>query len=236
MALVLLSAKPVYTVLMMIERAYSLLGFKAAGESLSADDAEYGRNALNAMLDGWNTQRLFIVSVDEVVATVSTVSATVGTGQDFDTPRPVDVEAGSFTRIGGLDYPVKWIDRETYAAIPLKTVRATFPQYAYYDANMPIGRVYFYPLPNGLVEFHLAVQVQLLEFSDVTAEVTLAPGYRKAIEYSLAEELAPGIKELPLSVIRAAANARRAIRRTNVNVALLDSGIQNARFNVYSGL
>lgn len=224
------------TALQIIERSYSLLGFKAAGETLGSDDAAYALDALNAMLDGWNTQRLFIVSVDEVVATISTVSATVGTGQDFNTPRPVDVEAGSFTRIGGLDYPVKWIYRETYATIPLKTVRATFPQYAYYDANMPIGHVYFYPLPNGPVEFHLAIQVQLSAFADLTTNYTLAPGYLKALQYSLAEELSPGIKELPASVVRMAANARRAIRRTNVNVGQLDSGIINARFNIYSGL
>lgn len=222
--------------LQIIDRAYSLLGFKAAGETLSADDASYALDALNVMLDGWNTSRLFIVSVDEVIATVSTVSATVGTGQDFNTPRPVDVEAGSFTRIGGLDYPVKWIDRETYAGISLKTVRATFPQYAYYDANMPTSHVYFYPLPNAPVEFHLAVQVQLSSFADLTTDYALAPGYLKALQYSLAEELSPGVKELPMSVVRAAANARRAIRRTNVNVGQLDSGIINARFNIYSGL
>jgi len=224
------------TALQIIDRAYSLLGYKAAGEVLSAADAAYALDALNVMLDGWNTQRLFIVSVDEVVATISTVSATVGTGQIFNTARPVDVENGSFTRIAGLDYPVKWVDRETYAGIILKTDEATFPQYAYYDGNMPVGNIYFYPIPNASVEFHLAVQVQLVAFADLATEYTLAPGYMKALQYSLAEELSPGVKELPASVVRGAANARRAIRRTNVNVAQLDSGIINARFNIDAGL
>ena len=236
MAIVLLRATPTFTVLMMIERAYSLLGYKAAGETLSAEDADYGLQALNAMLDGWNTQSMSIISVGEVIASVSGISATVGPGMDFDTPRPVRVEDGSFSRINGIDYPVKWIDRATYANITLKTVRSHYPQYAYYDANMPTATVFFHPVPSSGVEFHLAVQTQLTEFNDVNAPVTLAPGYRKAIEYSLAEELAPGIKELPMTVIRTAANARRVMRRTNVDVPLMSTGIHNARFNIYAGL
>lgn len=223
------------TALQIIDRAYSLLGYKPAGEVLSADDADYGLQALNAMLDGWNTQAMCIVSVGEVVASISSISATVGPGKDFDTPRPVQVEDGAFSRINGIDYPVKWIDRATYANIPLKTVQSSFPHYAYYDANMTTATVYFHPVPAGGVVFHMPVQTQLTAFSNLSTDYPLAPGYTKAMQYSLAEELAPGIKELPLSVMRTAANARRAIRRTNVDVALLDTGIQNVRFNIYSG-
>lgn len=219
-----------------ISRAHRLMGAVKSGDALPEAHYQDGLLALNAMLDGWNTQRLFIVSIDEVVGTVSGVTATVGPGLTFDTPRPVAVEDGSFTRIGGLDYPVKWIDLDTYAAISLKTVQATFPQYAYFDANMPTANIYFYPVPNGPVEFHLALQVQLTAFADLTTDYPLAPGYLKALQYSLAEELAPGVKDLPMLVMRTAANARRAIRRTNVQVAQLDSGIINARFNIYSGL
>ena len=46
------------TALQIIDRAYALLGYKPAGEVLSADDADYGLQALNAMLDGWNTQAM----------------------------------------------------------------------------------------------------------------------------------------------------------------------------------
>lgn len=224
------------TALQIIDRAYALLGFKAAGEPLSADDAAYALDALNVMIDGWNTQSLFIVSVGEVVAMISGVSATVGPGMTFDTPRPTQVEVGAFTRIGGIDYPVKWIDREAYARIALKTVQSSFPQYAYYDANMPTASIFFYPQAAGSLEFHLPLQTQMTAFDNLSTDYPLAPGYAKALQYSLAEELAPGIKELPVSLMRAAANARRAIRKTNVNVAQLDTGVQNARFNIYSGL
>lgn len=224
------------TALQIIDRAYSLLGYKAAGEVLSSDDANYGLEALNAMLDGWQTQSMYIVSKGAVVATISGTSATVGPGMIFDTPRPVRIEDGSFSRLNGVDYDVTEIDRETYASISLKTVRSSFPQYFYYDGNMPTANLFFYPAPVAGVEFHLAVQTQLTAFANLATDYPLAPGYLKALQYSLAEELAPGIKEVPMSLMRIAANARRAIRRTNVDVPLLDSGVQNARFNIYSGL
>ena len=51
------------TALQIIDRAYSLIGFKAAGETLSSEDADYALDALNSMIDSWNTQEHFIVSV-----------------------------------------------------------------------------------------------------------------------------------------------------------------------------
>jgi hypothetical protein len=78
--------------------------------------------------------------------------------------------------------------------------------------------------------------VYLTEFADLATNYSLVKGYKKALEYSLAEELAPGIRPLDPLIVRNAANARRAIRRTNVNVPLLNTGVQNVRFNIYSGL
>ena len=221
------------TALQIIDRAYSLIGFKAAGEPLSGDDATYALDALNSMIDGWNTQSMFIASVQTVIATVSTESATIGTGLTFNTERPVSIEDGAFSRLNGVDYPMTEINRAQYADISLKTVSSTFPQYFYYD---PAGVVYFYPVPSA-VSVHLPVSVDLAEFVDTGTEYTLHKGYRKALEYSLAEELAPGVKELSSMVVRTAANARRAIRRSNVVVPVLDSGLPEAtRYSIYSGL
>lgn len=224
------------TALDIIERAYSLLGFKAAGEPLSADDADYGLSALNSMIDSWNTQRLCIVTVEEAVASVSGQTATVGPGQTFNVARPVDVEDGAFSRLSGIDYSIEWIDRVTYERLSLKTVSSSFPQYAYYDRNMPIGTVYFYPVPSGAIEVHLPLQVQLSEFASLATDLTLAPGYARALAYSLAEELAPGLKPLDPQIARTAFIARRAIRRTNVELPLMNADLRNVRFNIYSGL
>jgi hypothetical protein len=224
------------TALQIIDRAYALLGYKAAGEALSADDAQYGLDALNSMIDSWNTQGYFIVSVNEVTATVSGQSATVGTGLNFDTVRPTNINSGAFTRINGVDYPLYEINREQYERITVKTITSTFPQYFYYDGNTDTARVWFFPVPISPVEIHLPCDVYLTQFADTGTQYSLVPGYKKALEYSLAEELAPGIKPLDPMIARTAANARRAIRRTNVNIPELNANIPNPRLNFYIGL
>jgi hypothetical protein len=65
------------------------------------------------------------------------------------------------------------------------------------------------------------VETQLTQWTALATDVTLTPGYNRALVYSLAEELAPGLRELSPLVIKTAANARRAIRQANVVVPTL---------------
>lgn len=219
-----------------IDRAYALLGHKAAGEPLSGEDADYALGVLNGLIDSWNTQRMFIVTVQEAVATVSGVSATIGTGQTFNVARPIDIETGAFARLAGIDYAIEMIDRVTYERLTLKTVSSTFPQYAYYDQELQIGTIYFYPAPTNPIEVHLPLQVTLEAFADQSTKYALAPGYKRALEYTLAEELAPGLRPIDPQIVRTAQIARRAIRRTNVDVPVMNPDLRNVRFNIYSGL
>lgn len=203
-----------------IDRAYSLIGYKDASESVTGQDAALALEVLNDLIDSWNTQNNFIVSVNEVVTTVSGSSVSIGPGQTINVPRPVDVMNGSFIRINNVDFMIDWISREEYNSIPYKLVTSNVVVYGYYDQNLPVGHIYLWPVPSS-AELHLQLMSQLEAFADLTTPYDLAPGYKLALQYTLAEELAPGLKELPPSFTRKAAAARRAIRRTNVSVPLL---------------
>lgn len=216
-----------------ISRAQRLTGAVHPGDALPEAHYQDDLIALNAMIDGWNTQSNFIATVQEVTANVSAQSATIGAGLTFDTVRPTRIENGAFARLNGVDYPLEQIDREQYERITLKTVYSTFPQYLYYDGNTDIAHVWFYPVPAGAMEIHIPCAVYLTQFADLDTDYPLVPGYLKAIQYSLAEDIATG--NLPISVVRTAMNARKAIRRTNVHVPLLNVNIPNMRFNIYSG-
>ena len=208
-----------------IDRAYSMIGFKDGGEALSSADATYALAALNDIIDSWTTQRLFIVSVQEVATSVSGQTVTIGPGLTIDVNRPIKMEQGAFTRVGGIDYPLEWITRQQYNAIALKDTSSTIPEFGYYDAA---GLIYLWPYSTSPLSLHLQLQVQLVEFADLATEYTLAPGYRKALAFTLAEEIAPGIKELSASVIRQAMLARQAIKRTNVRVPVMSLNVPYA--------
>jgi hypothetical protein len=199
-----------------INRAAEILGYKDPDEALSTTDSANFLAVLNDMLDGWNTQRLFIVAVADIAQSVSTSPITIGTGGTINIARPIKMMDGAFTRINGDDYPITWIERTQYDAINNKAQTGTRPEFGYYDAAVPLGSIYLYPVPTSAIELHIQVQTQLTEFADLsTTDYNLAAGYRKALAYSLAEELAPGRRPIEVTTQRIAANARRAIRRTN---------------------
>jgi hypothetical protein len=204
-----------------LERAYSLIGYKDPNEPLSGADAQYGLNALNDMIDAWNTQMLYIFTITDVVATVSGLPIPIGPGLAINTARPVTMEKGSFARIQGLDYPITWLTNEQYQSIPIKDLSTSIPEYGFYDGNGPTGNIYLWPYQKTPTELHLMVRSQLASFPDLSTDVPLVQGYKSAIVYSLAEEIAPGVRELPELVARKAIIYRRAIRQSNANVPLL---------------
>ena len=209
------------TALSIIDRAYTLLGFKAAGEPLSAEDADFGLTSLNELIDAWNTQTLYIYTISELVVTASGLPITIGPGQTFDTPRPVRLPGGSFARISGIDYPITWIGLEQYESIPLKSTASTIPIYGFYDGGSPTGTLSFWPYQSTATEYHVQVESQLSEWPSLSSIVTLTPGYRRALTYTLAVELAPGVREPTMSLVNNALNARRAIRQANAVVPVL---------------
>jgi hypothetical protein len=203
-----------------INRAAEIIGYKDPDESLSSTDSTNFLGVLNDMLDGWNSQRLFIVNVGEVVQNVSGSPITIGPGGTINVTRPINIEDGSFIRLNDADFQITWIQQIEYNSIIVKDTPGNVVRYGYYQQSTPVGEIYLWPVPSTSVELHLQLQTQLVEFADLTTGYTLAQGYKKALTYSLAEEIAPGRRTLDPKVERIALAARKAIRRNNVDVPL----------------
>lgn len=219
-----------------VSRAAELIGYKDADEALSGNDAANFLGALNSLVGTWNTQRLYIVTTADVSATVAASPVAIGVGQTLATARPVRIESG-YVRQNGVDYPLEWLTAAEYDAIAAKDVSTTLPTSAYYAPNVPNGAIYLYPVPSAPVELHVRVMAQLSEFANLATDYDLAPGYKRALEYSLAEELAPGRRPLDAQIARAAMNARRAIKVANFEpVQLTGSDLSRAvLFNILTG-
>lgn len=210
------------TALQIISRAAEIIGYKDADEALSGNDANNFLGVLNAMVDAWNTDRLYIPATQTVSASVSASPVSIGAGQTLNTTRPVRIES-AWVRLNGVDYDLAQISQFEYDAIPAKATVSTIPNELYYSATLPSGSIYLYPVPAAPVSLFVRVTTQLTEFADAATDYSLAPGYRKALEYSLAEELAVGRAPLNPKVERIAANARRAIKVANFQPVLLSS-------------
>lgn len=228
------------TALELINRAYTLLGVKDPGQALPGTLTVDALEVLNTMIDSWRTEEFFVYQVNELVYALAPnqQTVTIGPGQQIDTPVPLKIERGVFVRSGGIDYQIAVIDRVQYSQIVLKRTGSSYPSAVFYDRAYPFGTLFFWPLPAGAYQLHLPLWLQLSEFSDIETDIQLAPGYRRALEYSLAEELAPGLADVPVSVMKTGIRARANVKRVNRETPVLDVPIDlqvGRRFNIFSG-
>lgn len=219
--------------LSIINRSAEIIGYKDPDEVLSGNDADNFLGVLNSMVDGWATDSLFVYAKTTLAATVSGNPVTIGPGQAVDTPRPLRIPEGGFFRSGSTDYGFQMVGYEQYQAWITKTTSSPWPLYCFYEAGLPTGRLYFYPALASSGELHLPVEQRLTEFADLATDYTLAPGVKVALEYSLAEELAPGRRPLDVNTARLAMKYRRGIE--NFTAPLLDTGFERVQGNILAG-
>jgi hypothetical protein len=114
---------------------------------------------------------------------------------DLKMIRPTRVNS-AFTRItssgtSSLDYTMTSITTDQYASIGLKTLPGPWAKYFAYNETFPLGTLYLYPNPQSAGELHLWTDDLLQTFASLTTQVSLPPGYVRALKLNLAVELAP---------------------------------------------
>ena len=211
-----------------IKAALGKLGIVSPGEALKPADGETGLLALNALLNAWKLESLYAYATATISHTVASEaqSLTIGPAGDINvTERPVRFEDGCFYSSGGLDYELKPITQAEYNTIGLKNVGALGPLWFEYTPSFPLGVINFFPRIISGAQLRLIVQQRIDAFSDLTTVYTLPPGYERALLFTLAEEVAADYeREIPLTVARNAANARRVLKRANLIVPQLTVG------------
>jgi hypothetical protein len=223
------------TVLDMITGAYRLLQVKNPDTTLTADEVNDGLEAINLMLDSWSTETLILHHI-----TKETISLTASTNPYIFTDPPLAIEQISIN-VSGIDYPIQLIGYDDYAAIRLKTLLNTYPQYAYFDRTYPTGTLYFYPVCNINADCTLYTRRILGQFASVYDELNLPPGTARAIKFNLAIELAAEFQtDAGQSVVMIANSSKAAIKRLNHRVRTLEVDpallkTSNRRFNIYRG-
>ncbi len=203
------------------------LGVLGGAETVNGNDAMLGLRVLNRMLDAWRQQPHMATHSTWVQFTLpgNTQTRTIGPSGQVNVARPTELEIGSFVRYQGIDQPLTIATRDQYGAEDLKTLAGSWPSAVYYEPSAPIGTLYFWPLAGSSVDVFLAVRSQLSKFADLTTDYTLPDGYEAAIVPSLAERLARPFERVASPDLKLeAANARRALKRTNAKVPELEIG------------
>lgn len=235
------------TALEMIKRSMRLARVLRKGEELDSDEAANGLAALNTMLDSWRLERLFVYQIVQGSYSwaASIASKTIGSGGDISASRPVRIESAYAVDSSSNWYPVDVLQmREEYDRIIVKTTTGSIPAWLYMDPAFPLATIYLYPVPSATITLKLNTWQTLQSFSALTTDLSLPPGYQRAIEFSLAMEYGAEFKkDIPDSVREIAVAAKAAVKNLNLPsmVAQVDSGVASlgqlgsrGRYDIYS--
>lgn len=213
------------------------------GQTLPAEQANDAFDSMNGFIDQWNLRGLLVWAKDDVACTsTGAISYTIGTGQDFNTPRPDRIEAAYVRQLPvSNDQPydtyLNIIDsHEDYAAIPLKNI-VTWPTNVFYDSQFPVGNIFVWPIPpSQQFEVHLILKHQIVPFTSLAQNITNAipPAYLEALSWNLAARLRPayGLPADPQTTALAL-NALNTLRMANLQPSVVKMPYGYPRNGVY---
>ena len=227
-----------------INGSLRLLGVLAEGEVPSAETSQDALNAMNQMIDSWNTERLSVFSTQDQVFTwpAGVLSRTMGPSGDFVGNRPVLLDDSTYFRDPGtgISYGIKFINQQQYDGIAVKTVTSTFPQVISINMSYPDIDMYVYPRPTRALEWHFISVEELTKPANLATVLAFPPGYLRAFRYNLASEMAPEFGVEPSAqVMRIAMTSKRNLKRINnpgdVMAMPYSLMASRQRFNIYAG-
>lgn len=183
------------TVLDLITFAMQLIGSLQTGEVPSADDAQLGMTALNAMLDGWNTERLNLYTISVFSGNLLNAQQVYAMGPaaaDFNTLSPILIQTASvIIPATTVREKVRLVSSEEWAQLTERGLTGYMPDKLYCDYLFPIANLYVHPIPNHTIALELYLWSILAQFVNLTDAVAFRPGYLEALQYNLALKLAP---------------------------------------------
>lgn len=215
-----------------IDGAMRDIGALASGEDPSSDETADVLEALNNLIDSWNTDGLTLYAESEVSHTLvaNDGSYTIAaSGADITATRPVRI-LHAYVRDSNIDHPLEIISKEAYDLIPDKTTTSTNPEYLYYEPSYANGTIKLWPVPSEANVLYMTVQSQLSSFATAGTTFAMPPGYQRAIQKNLAIEIAPQFEKEPSNaLIRAATQSLAMVKRLNRKTPRMETGLFTGR-------
>lgn len=161
------------------------------GSSLDPTEAEQALSILNDLLSTSSIQSPMVYT--ETIETFSLTEGdneyTIGSGGDFDTTRPLKINAAYVTQEDN-DYTLTPIDKVEYSEIWNKSI-STIPSKFYYNENYPLGTIWLNYLPISVTTITLTSEKPLTQFTDLDTAFSMPPEYKMFLEFNGAVLVAP---------------------------------------------
>jgi hypothetical protein len=225
-----------FTIGDLIRSSMRKIGVLAAGEPLPSDEGDDALQVLISMVDAWTLETLLIPVVGVVKFELKNDQAeyTIGIYPEpvpvplpdnhIETARPEKILTAFIRDASGTDYIQEIIDNETYARISRKS-NGSRPSRFYVREDWPLNTILFESVPYADEFLHLEVIQPLSEVlpaASLTEIINLPPGYKRALIYNLAMDLADEWGKQPSSMTAVSAvEGKKWIKRANYRPLVL---------------
>lgn len=223
-----MSTSPDYPIQTLILNAFRNAGITARPlTGLSNEEQIEGLDLLNCLIDSWGAEELVVWYRPRIVFPINANQQEYIIGQDvsmgvpdFIYPRPQRIDRASYiftnTAPPQIEQPFDILIEQQWASLSPKGLTSTIATKLYYEARVPNGAIFLWPIPTQSAQMALYLWSVLQQISGVTDSIFLPPAYRLALETNLAIMLAPRYGKQPTPAILAQARASKAALK-NIN-------------------
>jgi hypothetical protein len=172
------------------------LGVVRSGQTPSVDTTSDAYTVLNQMIDEWLNEGLMLYADTrtEYALTIGQASYSIGSGGNFNVPRPDQSikAAGVVISANGtpIETPLRILSTSEYQSISYKSI-AGIPSALYDDGAMSQRNLTVYPVPAQACSLALYLPVGLSAFTSLDASYAMPAGYALALWTNLAVLVAP---------------------------------------------
>lgn len=226
-----------------ILRSMRMTGEKGRGATLDSNEQTECLAEFNTFMESLSIERLncYQVQQDSLALTSSTSTYTIGTNGTFAVARPNKIVDPCFVRdASGFDTQVKLINADQYGRIVQKNAGYTVPTHLFYDSGFSAtstGTIFLYPSPSASLTLFINSWKQLGNFSTLSHNVSLPPGYQLFLESNFAVHLAAGLTPISPELAKIARDSRAAVKSLNQPdvVMRVDGPVAATRANIFTG-
>ena len=121
----------------LIKCALQDIGAVAKSEMPTSDEMTDGLTKLNFMIDAWSVRSLMVLGtvLQAFPLVPGKYAYTIGSGGDFNTPRPSAITDAYIRDANGSDTPVEILTSDEYYAIGDKSIGTGRPQGLWFDCG-----------------------------------------------------------------------------------------------------
>lgn len=203
-------------------------GILGASDTVTPNDQALVLRRLNRMISSWNNESLMLFALTPDSFTMVTGQANYASSTYLTSGRPVSIDS-IYVRLSNIDYTVEVIDNQTWNAIPYKPTTG-IPSQCFVDTDFPDTTLRFYPTPYAAFTCFVQARTPLTGSITAVTDVTMPPGYEKAVVDNLAVDISPsfGIDISPM-MVQSAKESRAVLKRNNYVPLLMDTGLSDNR-------